>query len=172
MDPRHGSGPSRTRFPASCSRSVPARKVNSAVCHQSDNDKRAHYPAGPQGAMQGHSFRHLMQVHSFGHLSFSDGGIPPTRGRRGRPSWRPLQNCRRVPICVSRRSPRRPCGRAATSAIVVFVFIGVPPSYWAGEIALLKQRETGSGVSLHCVHVAWQVVAGKFRAGDSRRPFG
>ena len=26
--------------------------------------------------MQGHSFRHLMQVHSFGHLSFSDGAIP------------------------------------------------------------------------------------------------
>src|SRR6185437_5459051 len=51
-------------------------KLNSAVCHQSDNDKRAHYPAGPQGAMQGHSFRHLMQVHRFGHLSFSDGGIP------------------------------------------------------------------------------------------------
>jgi hypothetical protein len=25
-------------------------KLNSAVCHQSDNDKRAHYPAGPQGA--------------------------------------------------------------------------------------------------------------------------
>src|SRR4030088_2678677 len=49
-------------------------KLNSAVCHQSNNDKRAHYPAGPQGAMQGHSFRHLMQVHSFGHLSFSDGG--------------------------------------------------------------------------------------------------
>src|SRR6202795_1994087 len=51
-------------------------KLNSAVCHQRDTDKRAHYPAGPQGAMQGHSFRHLMQVHSFGHLSFSDGGIP------------------------------------------------------------------------------------------------
>src|SRR5258705_9088481 len=49
-------------------------KLNSAVCQQSDNDKRAHYPAGPQDAMQGHSFRHLMQVHSFGHLSFSDGG--------------------------------------------------------------------------------------------------
>src|ERR1700676_1845725 len=49
-------------------------KLNSAVCHQSDNDKRAHYPAGPQGAMHGHSFRQLMQVHSFGHLSFSDGG--------------------------------------------------------------------------------------------------
>jgi hypothetical protein len=32
------------------------------------NDKRAHYPAGPQGAMQGPSFRHLMQVHSFGHF--------------------------------------------------------------------------------------------------------
>jgi impB/mucB/samB family len=40
-------------------------KLNSAVCHQSDNDERAHYPAGPQGAMQDHSFRHLMQVHSF-----------------------------------------------------------------------------------------------------------
>src|ERR1700722_18631409 len=53
-----------------------AKKLNRAVCHQSYNDKRAHYPAGPQGAMQGHSFRHLMQVHSFGHLSFSDGGIP------------------------------------------------------------------------------------------------
>src|ERR1700722_12034893 len=51
-----------------------AKKLNRAVCHQSDNDKRAHYPAGPQGAMQGHSFRHLMQVHSFGHVSFSDGG--------------------------------------------------------------------------------------------------
>src|SRR5258708_12823364 len=51
-------------------------KLNSAVCQQSDNNKRAHYPAGPQGAMQGHSFGHLMQVHSFGHLSFSDGGIP------------------------------------------------------------------------------------------------
>src|SRR3984885_9529520 len=51
-------------------------KLNSAVCHQSDNDKRAHYPAGPQAVMQGHSFRHVMQVHSFGHLSFSDGGIP------------------------------------------------------------------------------------------------
>src|SRR6202522_3225318 len=48
-------------------------KLNSAVCHQSDNDERAHYPAGPQGAMHGHSFRHW-QVHSFGHLSFSDGG--------------------------------------------------------------------------------------------------
>src|SRR5580698_6106527 len=24
-------------------------KLNSAVCHQSDNDNRAHYPAGPQG---------------------------------------------------------------------------------------------------------------------------
>src|ERR1700722_12611891 len=41
--------------------------LNSAVCHQSDNDKRAHYPAGPQGAMRGHNFRHL---------SFSDVGIP------------------------------------------------------------------------------------------------
>src|ERR1700733_168318 len=51
-------------------------KLNSAVCHQSDNDNRAHYPAGPQAVMQGHSFRHVMQVHSFGHLSFSDGGIP------------------------------------------------------------------------------------------------
>ena len=51
-------------------------KLNSAVCRQSDNDKRAHYPAGPQAAMQGHSFRRLMQAHSFGHLSFSDGGIP------------------------------------------------------------------------------------------------
>src|SRR5271156_5450107 len=49
-------------------------KLNSAVCHQSDNDKRAHYPAGPQGAMQGHGFRQLMQFHGFGHLSFSDGG--------------------------------------------------------------------------------------------------
>jgi DNA-binding transcriptional LysR family regulator len=26
-DPRHESGPSRTRFPATCSRSVPARKA-------------------------------------------------------------------------------------------------------------------------------------------------
>src|SRR5713226_4305952 len=42
-------------------------KLNSAVCHQSENDKRAHYPAGPQGAMQGHSLSCLMQVHSFGH---------------------------------------------------------------------------------------------------------
>src|ERR1700733_10987493 len=47
-----------------------------AVRHQSDNDKRAHHPAGPQCAVQGHSFRRLTQVHSFGHLSFSDGGIP------------------------------------------------------------------------------------------------
>jgi hypothetical protein len=29
-------------------------KLNSPVCHQSDNDNRAHYPAGPQGTMQGH----------------------------------------------------------------------------------------------------------------------
>src|SRR5271170_1419264 len=49
-------------------------KLNTAVCHQSDNDNRAHYPAGPQGAMQSHRFRHLMQVRSFGHWSFSDGG--------------------------------------------------------------------------------------------------
>ena len=48
-------------------------KLSSAVCHQSDDDNRAHDPAGPQGAMQGQSFRHLMQVHSFGHLYFSDG---------------------------------------------------------------------------------------------------
>src|ERR1700684_1632252 len=51
-------------------------KLNSAVCHQSDNDKRAHYPAGPQGAMQGRGFRHPMQFHGFEHLSFSYGGIP------------------------------------------------------------------------------------------------
>src|SRR6516225_7997107 len=37
-------------------------KLNSAVCHQSDHDKRAHYPAGPQSAMRGHG------------LSFSDRG--------------------------------------------------------------------------------------------------
>src|ERR1700719_1713632 len=49
-------------------------KLNSAVCYQSDHDKRAHHPAGPQGAMQGQSLRQLMQVHSFGHLSFSAGG--------------------------------------------------------------------------------------------------
>ena len=48
-------------------------KLNGAVCHQSDNDKRARCPAAPQGAMQGHRFRHLMQVHGFGHLSLSDG---------------------------------------------------------------------------------------------------
>lgn len=41
-------------------------KLNNPVCHQSDNDKRAHYPAGPQGAMQGHSFSHLL---------FSDVGL-------------------------------------------------------------------------------------------------
>src|SRR5246127_1918802 len=51
-------------------------KLNSAVCYQSDHDKRAHYPAGPQDAMQGQSLRQLMQVHSFGHFSSSDGGIP------------------------------------------------------------------------------------------------
>src|SRR6202163_814011 len=51
-------------------------KLNSAVCHQSDNDKRAHYPAGPQGAMQDHSFRRLMQVHSFGHWHSPMGGSP------------------------------------------------------------------------------------------------
>jgi hypothetical protein len=50
-----------------------AKKLNSAVCHQSDNDKRAHCPAGPQGAMPAHSFRHLMQVHGFRHLLFSNG---------------------------------------------------------------------------------------------------
>src|SRR5258708_17602600 len=49
-------------------------KLNSAVCYQSDHDKRAHYPAGPQGAVQGQSLRQLMQVHSLGHLSSSDGG--------------------------------------------------------------------------------------------------
>jgi hypothetical protein len=51
-------------------------KLNSAVCHQSDNNERAHYPAGPQGAMQGRGFRHPMQFHSFEHWSLSDGGIP------------------------------------------------------------------------------------------------
>src|ERR1700733_9668382 len=51
-------------------------KLDSAVCHQSDNDKRAHHPAGPQGTMQGHDFGRLMQGHSFGHLSFSLWGIP------------------------------------------------------------------------------------------------
>jgi hypothetical protein len=51
-------------------------KLNSAVCDQGDNDKHARYPAGPQGAMQGHSLRHLMQVQGFGHLSFSVWGIP------------------------------------------------------------------------------------------------
>ena len=51
-------------------------KLDHAVCRQSDNDKRAHYPAGPQGSMQGRSFRYLMKVHGFGHLllSLSDGG--------------------------------------------------------------------------------------------------
>ena len=48
-------------------------KLNSAVCHQSDNDNRAHDPAGPMGAMQGHGFRRPMQVHGFRHLSFSKG---------------------------------------------------------------------------------------------------
>src|SRR5882672_9560088 len=43
-------------------------KLNGAVCHQSDNDKRTHDPAGPQGATQGQSLRHLVQVHSFGHF--------------------------------------------------------------------------------------------------------
>src|ERR1700733_3115552 len=52
-------------------------KLNSAVHRQSDNDRSAQYPDGQQGgAMQGHSFRRRMQVHSCGHLSFSDGGIP------------------------------------------------------------------------------------------------
>ncbi len=50
-------------------------KLNGAIRRQSDDDKRAHYPAGPQGAVQGHGFRRLMQVQSFGHLSFSDGGF-------------------------------------------------------------------------------------------------
>ena len=35
-------------------------KLNSAVRRQSDNDNRAHDPAGPQAEMQGHSFRRLM----------------------------------------------------------------------------------------------------------------
>ena len=47
-------------------------KLNSAVRRESDNDKRAHYPAGPQRAMQGHGFRRVMQIYSVGHLSFSD----------------------------------------------------------------------------------------------------
>ena len=29
-------------------------ELNSAVCHQSDNDKRARYATGPHGAMQSH----------------------------------------------------------------------------------------------------------------------
>src|ERR1700723_3055309 len=51
-------------------------KLNSAVCHQSDNDQRTHDLAGPQGAMQGRGFRHPMQFQSLEHLSFSYGGIP------------------------------------------------------------------------------------------------
>ena len=47
-------------------------KLNKAIRYQSDNDNRAHYPAGPKGTMQGYGFRQLMQDHSFGHLSFSD----------------------------------------------------------------------------------------------------
>lgn len=35
-------------------------QLNSPIRHQSDDDERAHQPTGPQDAMQGHSFRHLM----------------------------------------------------------------------------------------------------------------
>jgi hypothetical protein len=51
-------------------------ELNTAVRHQSANDKSAHYPAGPLGVMQGHSFRRLMQVQSFRHLPFSAAGGP------------------------------------------------------------------------------------------------
>ena len=35
-------------------------KLNCPIRHQSDNDKPAHYPAGPQGAIQSRGFRHLI----------------------------------------------------------------------------------------------------------------
>src|SRR5271170_5541274 len=41
-------------------------KLDSAVCHKSENDNRAHYPAGPLAAMQDDGFTQLMQVQSFG----------------------------------------------------------------------------------------------------------
>ena len=55
---------------------VGAKSSNGAARHQSDNNKRAHYPAGPQGAVQGRGVRHPMQFHSFEHFSLSYGGIP------------------------------------------------------------------------------------------------
>ena len=51
-------------------------KLNSPICHQSDNDNRAHYPAGPRAAMQGHKFRHVMQVFIVSDTCHSPIGVP------------------------------------------------------------------------------------------------
>ena len=52
------------------------KKLNNPVRHQSDHDKRAHDPAGPQGTMEVHRFRHPMVVRRFRHLVFSNGVVP------------------------------------------------------------------------------------------------